>query len=86
MIRDRIVVGLLDTALSEKLRLDSDLTLEKAMTSAYQQEIARNQQILLRNQDQLAEFKATKSVKKRINSKSRLQHPKYHNTVLQSCV
>ena len=78
MIRDRIVVGLLDTALSEKLQLDSDLTLEKAMTSARQRE-------LLRNQDQPAEIEVTESVKKRMNSKSRPHHPKHHNTVLQSC-
>ena len=32
MIRDRIVVGLCDSALSEKLQLESDLTLEKAIT------------------------------------------------------
>ena len=29
LIRDRIVVGILNTALSEKLQLDADLTLEK---------------------------------------------------------
>ena len=39
MIRDRlIVVGLLDDALSEKLQLDSKLTLEIAMTTARQSE------------------------------------------------
>ena len=31
MIRDRIVVGLRDKALSEKLQLESDLALEKAV-------------------------------------------------------
>ena len=34
MIRDRIVVGLRDHRLSEKLQLDAELTLEKAITSA----------------------------------------------------
>ena len=38
MIRDRIVVGLRDAALSEKLQLDSKLTLEKAVTTAWQAE------------------------------------------------
>ena len=38
MIRDRIVVGLRDAALSEKLQLDSKLTLEKAVTTARQAE------------------------------------------------
>lgn len=32
MIRDRLVVGLLDVSLSEKLQLDAELTLEKAVT------------------------------------------------------
>ena len=32
MIRDRIVVGIRDQALSERLQLDSTLTLEKAKT------------------------------------------------------
>ena len=43
MIQDRIVVGLLDTALSEKLQLDPELTLEKAMTTARQREMVRKQ-------------------------------------------
>ena len=34
MIRDRIVVGLRDASLSEKLQLDSKLTLETAVTKA----------------------------------------------------
>ena len=34
MIRDRIIVGLRDASLSEKLQLDSKLTLEKAVTKA----------------------------------------------------
>ena len=47
MVHDRIVVGLLDTALFEKLQLDPDLTLEKAMTSARQWEMVRKQQPVL---------------------------------------
>ena len=34
MIRDRLVVGLLDCALSERLQLDPELTLEKAKRAA----------------------------------------------------
>ena len=75
----------MDTALSEKLQLDSDLTLKKAMTSACQREMVRNQQMFLTNQDQPVEIKVIESVKKRMNSKSRPQHPKHHSTVLQSC-
>ena len=36
MVRDRIVVGLLDRALSEKLQLDASLTMETAVTAARQ--------------------------------------------------
>lgn len=36
MIRDRLVVGLRDAALSEKLQMDETLSLEKAMASARQ--------------------------------------------------
>ena len=38
MIRDRLVVGIRDTALSEKLQLDAELTLEKAKKSIRQRE------------------------------------------------
>ena len=34
MIRDRLVVGLFDASLSEKLQMDAELTLEKAVTAA----------------------------------------------------
>ena len=48
LIRDRLVVGLRDAALSEKLQMDPGLTLEKAVTSARQKEAVRKQQPLLR--------------------------------------
>ena len=48
LIRDRIVVGIRDKALSEKLQLEADLTLEKAMNFARQKETVRKQQIVLR--------------------------------------
>ena len=41
MIRDRIVVGLRDAQLSEKLQLNAELTLEKAMTIACQSEAVK---------------------------------------------
>ena len=41
MIRDRIVVGPRDAGLSEKLQLDSVLTLEKVVTRARQAETVR---------------------------------------------
>ena len=50
MIRDRIVVGLQDISLSEKLQLDPDLTLKKAVTAACQKEAVKQQQSMLRGQ------------------------------------
>ena len=50
MIRDRLVVGIRSAALSEKLQLDSDLTLEKAMTQARQAEAVKLQQPLIRSE------------------------------------
>ncbi|UYV61429.1 K02A2.6-like [Cordylochernes scorpioides] len=45
LIRDRIVVGVRDKALSERMQLDSELTLEKAVKMVRQQEAVRQQQI-----------------------------------------
>ena len=50
MIRDRIVVGISNIKLSEKLQLDNDLTLEKAVTQARQAEIVKRQQPLVRGE------------------------------------
>ena len=47
MIRDRIVVGIRDKALSQRLRMDSELTLEKAKTLSHQREAIQEQQVLL---------------------------------------
>ena len=51
MIRDRLVVGLLDCALSEHLQLDPELTLEKAKAkrAARQKEAVQEQQQSLRS-------------------------------------
>ena len=48
MIRDRIVMGLRDARLSEKLQLDADLMLEKAVTQVRQAEAVKQQQSLVR--------------------------------------
>ena len=44
MICDRLVVGLLDDALSEKIQLNADLTLEGAVTMARLSEAMYKQQ------------------------------------------
>ncbi|UYV77253.1 K02A2.6-like [Cordylochernes scorpioides] len=45
LIRDRIVVGVRDKALSERMQLDTELTLEKAVKMVRQQEAVRQQQV-----------------------------------------
>ncbi|UYV68297.1 K02A2.6-like [Cordylochernes scorpioides] len=45
LICDRIVVGVRDKALSERMQLDSELTLEKAVKMVRQQEAVRQQQV-----------------------------------------
>ena len=44
LIKDRIVVGIRNIKLAEKLQLDKDLTLEKAITEARQSETIKSQQ------------------------------------------
>ena len=48
MIHNRIVVGLRDARLSEKLRLDGALTLDKAVSTVRQAEAVKEQQAALR--------------------------------------
>ena len=47
MIRDRLVVGIRDKALSERLQLHPDLTLEKTKTMLRQKEAVHSQQQVL---------------------------------------
>ena len=49
LIRDRLVVGLRDTRLAERLQLDPELSLEKAVNQARQSEAVKWQQALLRD-------------------------------------
>ena len=50
LIRDRLVVGLRDSKLSEKLQLNAELTLEKAVTQARQHESVKQQQPVVRGE------------------------------------
>ena len=52
MIRDRLVVGLPDAALSEKLQMDADLSLQTAILSARQRESVKKQQYVVRGDNQ----------------------------------
>ena len=48
MIRNRIIVGLTDASLAEKLQLDPELILETAITKARQSEMVKKQQTVVR--------------------------------------
>ena len=48
MVRDRIVVGLQDSALALKLQMDPELTLGKAVSSTRQSEAIKKQQAIVR--------------------------------------
>ena len=52
LIRDRLVVGLLDASLSEKMQLDPELTLDKAIALARQSEAMHKQQPVVRSMQQ----------------------------------
>ena len=55
MIRDRIVVGIRDAKLSEKLQLDPNLTLAKTKTQVRQNEEVKKQQPLIRQKTEIKE-------------------------------
>ena len=63
LIRDRIVVGLQNVKLSEKLQMDSALTLQSAINSARQSESVKKQQETLRSRvpKQIDEVKGSKA-------------------------
>ena len=54
MIRDRLVVGIRDKAISEKLQLEADLTLARAKVIVCQREAVHEQQVLKRDSRSLA--------------------------------
>ncbi len=49
MIRDRLVVGIRDKTLSQRLQMESDLTLGKAKRLIMQKEAVREQESVLKN-------------------------------------
>ncbi|UYV64395.1 K02A2.6-like [Cordylochernes scorpioides] len=57
LIKDRIVVGVRDRALSERMQLDTDLTLVKATLMAKQLESVKEQQSSLYQQDSIDQIK-----------------------------
>ena len=51
LIRDRLVVGILDQALSERLQMEPDLTLDKAKWMIRQREAVKAQQEILKGKE-----------------------------------
>ena len=54
-IWDRIVVGIQDAALSEKLQLEADLSIESAIAKVRQSELIKQQQPTVRGDEQKVE-------------------------------
>ncbi|UYV72254.1 hypothetical protein LAZ67_9002361, partial [Cordylochernes scorpioides] len=91
LIRDRIVVGVRDKALSKRMQLDSELTLEKAVKMVRQQEAVRQQQVDLQRPSTSQKVNQVKfnskkqspkqqqqpSKKKEKSAKTRSRCPKY---------
>ena len=79
MIRDRLVVGIKDSALSENLQIDADLTLEKAKKRICQREAVQEQQQLLKGgtSSTLEEIRSHRGgFKNRPRAKPSPKHPK----------
>ncbi|KAM7293575.1 uncharacterized protein ISCGN_026705 [Ixodes scapularis] len=91
LIRDRLVVGLLDTALSEKLQLDSALTLETAVAAARNSEAVKQQHKEMRGTqgqhgaavDELSSARRKKNWSKKTTPTARLK--KGNEGVRQPC-
>ena len=73
MIRDRIVVGIRDKALSERLQLDPDLTLDSAKSKVRQREAVHEQQTVLQ-QSTIKEEKSLDEMKHRDSRPKQKSH------------
>ena len=80
MIRDRLVVGLRDSKLSERLQLDADLTLEKAITITRQSETVHNQQSQMRH-DTIKERSIPVNL---VNTKKKPTQPSKRQTIYKN--
>ena len=77
MIRDRLVVGILDKGLSEKLQLYPELTLEQAKTMVRQKEAVHEHQQVLKgvNDDAVEGLRSNGARSKSAEEKDRFQNP-----------
>ena len=72
IVRDRIVVGIRDNKLSQKMQLEPDLTLKKAIVLAHQCESVKKQQLTVRGQD--TEQVAIEAIRKK-HGRQQLKNP-----------
>ncbi len=63
MLRDRIVVGICDKSLSDKIQMDESLSLEKAKTQVQQKEAVKKQRHELQESSLVATIKQGQSKK-----------------------
>ena len=90
MIRDRLVVGILDTSLSERLQMDADLALEKATQIVRQREAVQKQQTILHRGEQPSEtmvsyLKGDKRSSGRKSSTPPLRQQRQHSQKCTRC-
>ena len=86
MIRDRLVVGILDKKLSEHLQLDPDLTLEVPKKKIRQREAVQEQQQILGGavSNSLEEVKQTHFRSKKAREKGKLQYKQVRKNANQN--
>lgn len=76
LIRDRIVVGLANTRLSERLQMEENLTLQKAIDMARQSEEVKKQQSALRSDASSVMQMEGSSIDRLINKGHKYTYPK----------
>lgn len=79
LIRDRIVVGLADTKLSERMQMEKDLDLEKAINMARQSEEIKRQQNTRRTEASSVMQMEASSVDRLIKKRQKNEKPRYTN-------
>ena len=87
MVRDRLVVGLRDSKLSEKLQLDPSLALDTAVMMTHQSESVHMQQTQWRKEDKEKNqllVDSMESKRKHFNGNKRYATPRKHAPTLQS--
>jgi len=65
MIRDRLVVGIQDSTLSERLQMDPNLTLEKAKKMVCQNEAVHEHQVILKQPETTDKFLVIKQIRRK---------------------